>query len=188
MSQGVARAAPEELTGEQLMAIGELGPCELIDGRIVPMSPTGGEHARIESALGVELALFVRREQSGWVMVGEVGIYTRRHPDRVRGADIVFVSKKRAPEGPPKGFLEVAPELVVEIVSPGDRWEGLQQKIEEYFALGVEQVWIAEPENRAVRVYHSTIEVRRFGTGEVLVGEGALAGFSLAVNALFSDG
>lgn len=187
MSQVVAHVVPEELTGEELMAMGELGPCELIDGKIMPMSPTGGIHARIESALGVELTLFVRQAQLGWVLVGEVGIYTRRTPDRVRGADLAFLSRKRAPAGPPKGFLDRAPELVVEIASPGDRWEEMQQKIEEYLACGVDQVWVIEPENRTLRAYNSAIEVRRFTAGAVLHGEGALAGFSLAIDTLFSE-
>lgn len=100
MSQVIAHiVVPEGLTGEQLMAMGEPGPCELIGGRIVPMSPTGGTHARIESALGVELTLFVRQAQLGGVLTGEVGIYTRRPPDRVRGADLAFLSRKRAPQG-----------------------------------------------------------------------------------------
>jgi hypothetical protein len=44
-------------------------------------------------------------------MAGEVGIYTRRNPDTVRGADVVFISKERLLR-PTRGFLEVAPELV----------------------------------------------------------------------------
>ena len=151
------------------------------------MSPTGGTHARIESVLGVELPLFVRQAQLGWVLVGQVGIYTRRNPDRVRGVGLAFLSRKRAPAGPPKGFLDRAPELVVEIASPGDRWEEMQQKIEEYFACGVDQVWIIEPENRTLRAYTSALEARRFAAGETLHGEGLLAGFSLAIDTLFSE-
>ena len=73
----------ELLTGEELLDLGDVGPCELVDGRIVPRVPTGSAHGRIESALGLELVLFVRQKQLGWVPGGEVGIYTRRDPDRV---------------------------------------------------------------------------------------------------------
>ena len=185
MSQSITLTEDDLLTGEELLARGDVGPCELIDGRIVPMSPTGGEHARIEAHLGLELALFVRQQRLGWVMVGEVGVYTRRDPDRVRGADIAFISRKRIPAGPPKGFLEAAPELVVEIVSPTDRWEEIQRKLEEYFEIDVEQVWIVEPENRALSVFTSSADVRRFGEGDTLIGEGVMAGFSLPVAGLF---
>lgn len=53
-------AEKERLTGEDLLAMGDMGPCELIDGKLVQMVPTGGEHARIESALGLELGLWAR--------------------------------------------------------------------------------------------------------------------------------
>jgi Uma2 family endonuclease len=185
MSQGTAQIQGEVLTGEHLLAMGDIGPCELVDGKVVPMTPTGGEHARIEAALGLELALFVRQRQVGWVLGGEVGIFTRRDPDRVRGADLAFISRQRAPDGPPKGFLEVGPELVVEIISPGDRWQEVQQKLAEYFALGVEQVWVVEPENRALLVYYSPAEIRRFTEEDKLIGDGVLEGFSFPVSTLF---
>jgi Uma2 family endonuclease len=80
---------------------------------------------------------FVQEHNLGWVMTGEIGIYTRRNPDRVRGADVVFLSKECWPDRPPKGFLEVAPDLVVEIISPNDRWQDVRQNLAEYFAIGV---------------------------------------------------
>ncbi len=95
------------------------------------MSPTGGQHSVLEFNLGGYLGNFVADRRLGWVMGGEVGIYIRRNPDRVRGADIAFISKERLPNSPPKGFLEIAPELVVEIMSPGDRWQGMRQKMKD---------------------------------------------------------
>jgi Uma2 family endonuclease len=178
-------AEKERLTGEDLLAMGDRGPCELVDGKLVQMVPTGGQHARIESALGLELGLWARERKNGWVMVGEVGIYTRRDPDRVRGADIAFVSQERAPEGPPRGFLEVAPELVVEIVSPGDRWQEVQQKLEEYFEAGVGQVWMVAPDSREVLIYDSAEQIRRLTEEDVLKGEGILEGFELRIGDLF---
>ena len=165
--------------------MGEIGPCELVDGRIVPMSPTGHEHGYLESRLGGRLEAFVTGRQLGWVSCGEVGIYTRRNPDRVRGADVVFVSRERLPERPAKKFLEVAPELVVEIISPEDRWQDVRQKIEEYFAIGVTRVWIVEPENTTVLVYRSATDFARLRTGDALEGDGTLAGFALPVGDLF---
>ncbi|MFQ6015620.1 MAG: Uma2 family endonuclease [Anaerolineae bacterium] len=181
--------APPEIkliTGEELLAMGDIGPCELIDGRIVPMAPTGGEHGILESELARHLGNFVADRDLGWVMVGEVGLYTRRDPDRVRGADVVFISKARLPELP-KGFLEAAPELVVEIMSPDDRWQDVQQKLKEYFSIGVQWVWIVEPENRAVLVYRSRTEMQEFGEGDTVNGEGVLEGFRLPVASLLTE-
>lgn len=180
-------APPETklITGEELLEMGDIGPCELIDGRIVPMSPTGGEHGISELNLGSELRSFVRQRQLGWVMTGEVGIYTRRNPDRVRGADVAFISKERLPERP-TGFLEIAPELVVEVISPTDRWQEVHEKIEEYFAIGVNWVWVVEPASQAVRIYRSVTKMQKLSQGDTLTGEGALAGFTLSVAEIFA--
>ena len=148
------------------------------------MTPAGSEHGFMESELAWHLRNFVVERKLGWVMTGEVGIYTRRNPDRVRGADIVFVSKERLPE-PPKGFLEVAPELVVEIISLGDRWQDVRDKLEEYFAIGVRWVWIVEPENRAVLVFRSPSQIQKLGEQDTLRGEGVLEGFELPLAELF---
>lgn len=174
------------ITGEELLAMGDMGPCELIDGRIVPMSPTGGRHGLIELNLGAALQRFVRQQNLGWVLTGEVGIYTRRHPDRIRGADIVLLSRERWPHGPPAGFLEGAPDVVVEIISPNDRWQDVRQKLAEYFALGVLQVWIVEPDNRIVAVFRSSTALHQYGEHDTLRGEGWLQGFTLEVADLFA--
>ena len=165
---------------------GDIGPCELIDGRIMPISPTGGRHGLIELHLSSAIGIFVEQYRLGWVMTGEVGIYTRRNPDRVHGADVIFLSRERWPDSPPKGFLEVAPDLVVEVMSPSDRWQDVRQKLAEYFAIGVHRVWVVEPENRTVLVFRSTTDLQQFGTEDTLRGEGVLEGFTMAVAELFA--
>jgi Uma2 family endonuclease len=187
--QTVPRTKPRAklITGEELLAMGDIGPCELIDGRIVRMNPTGLQHGDIVIALGSALRDFVRKHQLGRVVGGEVGIYTRREPDRVRAADIAFVSRERLADKPLKGFLKVAPELVAEIISPTDRWQNMRDKLEEYFAIGVYRVWIVEPETRALLVYRSVTEMNRLGEGDAINGEGVLEGFSLLVSELFEE-
>jgi Uma2 family endonuclease len=172
-------------TGEDVLAMGDIGPCELIDGEVVKLTPTGAVHGQIETSLSLELGLFVRERNLGWVLGGEVGLYTRRNPDRVRGADVVVLSHRAAPEGPSKGFLEVAPEVVVEIMSPADTWQAVQEKLEEYLAIGVEQVWIVEPENRSLSVYRSATEIWRYSGDDSVSGEGLLAGFEISLKDLF---
>ncbi len=187
MSTLVAPPQTKLITGIELYEMGDIGPCELIDGRIVTMSPTGAEHGMIEFRLGGALQSFVLQQNKGWVMGGEVGVYTRRNPDRVRGGDIIFVSNIRSEKRPGQGFLEFAPDLIVEIMSPSDRWQDMQKKLEEYFHIGVGQVWVVEPANRAVSVYCSVTEIERLGDGDTLRGEHALAGFEMPVADLFAD-
>lgn len=182
-----ATAVPAErlITGEELFAMEDVGRCELIDGRIVPMSPTGGRHARVEIRLGRFLDEFVEEQALGWVVGGEAGLYTQRNPDRVRGADIAFFTKEQLPNGLPTGFIEAAPALVAEIMSPGDTWPEVRAKIREYFAIGTEQVWVVEPDKQQLHVYHSPLRHETLTADETLTGTGTLNGFVLPVAQLF---
>jgi Uma2 family endonuclease len=185
MVAATLEATTATITGDELFALGDIGPAELIDGRIIPMSPTGGEHGRLESELAALLREHVRQRRLGWVLAGEAGIYTRRNPDRVRGMDVAFISAARLPRLP-AGFLTVAPELVVEIVSPTDRWSDVQAKVEEYLAIGVDVVWVVEPERRRVLVYRGGLAPEALGEDDILRGDGLLAGLEIALAELFA--
>ena len=175
------------VTGKELLQRSDLGPCELVEGRIKKMSPTGWKHGSLEARLSRCLSEFVSERALGEVLTGEVGIYTRRDPDTVRGADVLFISSQRLEQAHPEGFLDIAPELVVEIMSPSNTWEEVRRKIEEYFGMGVECVWIVEPANRVVLVYRSATEMRKLTEGDVLEGRGKLQGFSLPISTLFAE-
>ena len=175
------------VTGEELIAMDDIGLCELIDGRIVRMNPAGLSHAVLVSNLVAALAVFARPRKLGQVLSGEVGIYTRRNPDSVRAADIAFVSRARLAGLTAKGYLTVAPEIIVEVISPTDRWQDVRQKLEEYFAIGVQRVWIVEPDKRTVLVYAASADVRAYRKGDTLIGEGVLEGLALPVSDLFEE-
>jgi Uma2 family endonuclease len=176
------------ITGEELARMGDVGRCELVDGRIVRMSPTGPRHGEIEARIAELLAQFVRPRGLGKVLTGEVGLYTRRDPDRVRGVDVLFVSNDTyARRSPGLAYLDVAPELVVEVLSPDDRMVDVNQKLREYFELGVRLVWVADPEARSVSAYRTPTEAREFRVGDVLPGDGVLPGFEIAVVTIFEE-
>ncbi len=174
------------VTGEELLAMGDIGPCELIEGEIRPMPPTGFEHGSIENLIGARLRLFAEQYQRGRVAVGEVGIYTRRNPDTVRGADVVFISNERYAQQQSEGYLDVAPDLVVEVISPEDRWSGVMKKLEEYFDIGVRLVWVVDPGTRRVYAYRSLTDVRHFTESDTLPGDDVLPGFSLPIAEIFA--
>ena len=117
---------------------------------------------------------------------GEVGIYIRRDPDTVRGADIVFISKERLARCQSSSYLDVAPELVVEVRSPEDRWSEIREKVEEYFSIGVDRLWVLDPKSRCIFVYRSPAEVQRFEAGQTLTDEELLPGFRLSLAKLFT--
>lgn len=177
----------EPITGEELLALGDIGRSELVEGKIVLKSPTGGPHGGIEFNIGYELGEFVRPRKLGRVRVGEVGIYTHRNPDTVRAPDVLFISKERAKKLKPMGYMDVAPELVVEVMSPDDRWQEVTKKLAEYFEIGVRVVLIAEPDAQQIFAYRSLSDVHIFNSNELLIVEDILPGFSVPVSALFDE-
>ena len=175
------------ITGEELARMGNIGRCELVEGKIMPMSPTGYEHGEIENAVGAELRAFVRPRKLGKVLVGEVGIYVRRGPDTVRGADAIFISHERYTQKQSDSYLDVAPVLVVEILSPNDTWAEVMQKLREYFGIGVRLIWIIDSTARTVFAYRSITDVREFTEQDDLSGDDVLPGFTMKVANLFEE-
>ena len=175
------------ITGEELAAMGDIGPCELIDGRIVTMTPAGDDHGGIEHAIDMEIGPFVRARKLGKMRVGEVGIYIRRNPDRVRAADVLFISNERYAQKSSSGFLDVAPDLIVEVVSPHDRWSAIMQKLRDYFSIGVRLVWVVNPNTRSVFAYRSLTDVREFAETDDLPGDDVLPGFAVRVSQFFEE-
>jgi Uma2 family endonuclease len=173
------------LTGEALFERGDNGRAELVEGKLIRMSPTGYSHGWIENNFGGVLRNFVEQHNLGRVLTGEVGIYTRRDPDSVRGADVVYISNERFSQVQSKSYLDVAPELIVEVLSPDDRWTDVMEKLAEYFAIGVQVVWIADPKHQQIFVYHSLTENELFTADDELSGEPALPGFKAPVSAFF---
>jgi Uma2 family endonuclease len=160
--------------------------CELVDGRIVPMSPTNPEHGRIEANLGAALRGIVRTQNLGIVMTGEVGIFTAWNPDRIRGADVVFISHAQYERRTKaRGFLDVAPELVVEILSPEHRHIDTNQKVEEYLAIGVGLVLVVDPAAHTITVHRPSGLAQSYGINDAVPCDDVVPGFVLPVNAAF---
>jgi Uma2 family endonuclease len=175
------------MSGEELALHPELEPCELVNGRVVPMAPAGPIHGSLELRLGAKLLAYADESGRGVAMGGEVGLYTSRDPDTVRGADILFISHERYRRQGPGAFLDVAPELVVEILSPEDRRGEVTTKIREYLSVGVDRVWLVDRRRRQVCIYRSPEQVETLEIGDTLRDDEALPGFALPLSELFRD-
>ena len=180
------RESTASVTGEELLRMTWLNPCELVGGRIVRMTPTNPTHGRIEVNVAVALSRYARTQKLGVVMAGEVGVFTTRDSDTVSAPDVLFLSHERDVLRTRRdGFLEVAPDLVVEILSPTDRPDAVRRKLDEYFAAGVRMAWVVDPVTRTVRVHRPGGDVRSVAAGEVMAGEDVLPGFVLPVDEVF---
>src|SRR5215467_5556923 len=172
------------ITGDELARMPDHDLTELIDGRIVPLSPTNSEHGRIEANVSRALGNFVSAQKLGLVLVGEVGIFTRWNPDRVRGADVVFISHAQYERRTKtRGFLDVAPELVVEILSP--ERPDTAQKVLEYLEIGVRLVLVVDPDARTIAAHRPHGMVSQYGERDTVACDEALPGFRLPVANVF---
>jgi Uma2 family endonuclease len=186
-SRRASRVPHRLVTGDELALLSRKEPCELVRGRVVCASPTSPEHGGTEGNFYFELRSFVLERKLGKVLVGEVGIYTGRDPDTVRAADVLYISSERLARRAKKGgFLDVAPDLVVEVLSPDDSDAEIEEKVAEYLACGVRLVWVADPATRSVRSYRSGRSVQVFGETDLLSGEDVLEGFDVEVARLFA--
>jgi Uma2 family endonuclease len=173
------------VTGEQLLEMGDIGRVELVNGEIIELMPTGHRHGKIEALIAFFLIGFVRQYKLGHILTGETGIYTRRNPDTVRGIDVAYISNERFSQVQATGFLDVAPELVVEVMSPTDRWIDIQEKLAEYFNIGVQLVWLVDPQLEQIHVYRSLDDTSRLTAEDELTAAEILPGFSVPISEIF---
>lgn len=128
------------------------GKMELLSGRVVTHMPVGRPHGQIASEILVELKLFARANALGEVAM-ETGFILNRRPDVVRAPDVHFVSAKRLQGIPNRGFMELSPDLAVEVLSPDDRQSEMNVKVAQYRLAGTKRVWVVDPETKTVMVY-----------------------------------
>lgn len=99
--------------------------------------------------------------------------------------DVSFVAAAHIPpEGDPVGIWTIAPDLAVEIISPNDLIEEVEAKIREYFAAGVQQVWLVSPQFQMVTIYEAPTKATILQVGDELTSPALLPGFRCPV-ALF---
>src|SRR5206468_11927686 len=111
-------------------------------------------------------------------VAGDAGFKRQSAPDTVRGADIAFVSWERMPQQSPMGFPPLGPDLVVEVLSPGDRPAETLAKIADWLSAGTRLVWVIDPERRLARVYRLDGRESSIPEEGALDGEDVLQGFS----------
>ena len=154
---------------------------EYIGGKAVVMSPAGGRHGRIATRL---IGFFSVQIPQGYHLYDSSTGYRLPNGD-VRSPDLSIIAPGRLPgELDPIGFLEIPPDLAIEIISPSERYEDVIIKVREYLGWGVKAVWVVEPATSEV-VVHSTEDITRLIGEDELCGGDAAPGFAHQVNDLF---
>src|SRR5262249_29535911 len=125
---------------------------ELVRGVIETMPPPGFLHGVCGNRVGRKVGNFVDDNRLGFVTNNDSGVIVERAPDTVRGPDVAYWSRERLPSPPRQGYPDVAPDLVVEVLSPNDLFLRVMRKVQEYLRAGVRLVWVVVPEDRSVSV------------------------------------
>lgn len=155
---------------------------ELVDGEI-RMSPGGARHGQVGVRLSAVLHAFVSERNLGHVFESSTGF--RLPGGNVRSPDVCFVQAARfESERVPDGFPDLAPDLVVEVLSPGDSPRHVLDKVGEYLQAGTHLVWVIDPKRERAAVYRSLTAVRELRPEAALDGEDVVPGFTVPLAAL----
>ncbi len=172
-------ALPENGTDRWLVA-GELREC--------PMPTPNRFHSRAMTCTATELELWLRTQAPprGQVLTGDAGVRLRRNPDTTVGVDVVYISADvLTRQTANTTILDGVPILAVEILSPSDMVEQVNEKIDSYLDAGVSWVWVLEPHRRTVTTYRPGAEPELFTLRDELFEDSILSGFRVQVAKLF---
>ena len=183
---------PKEPAGELLMTAEELlrlprgegKRYELIRGAPAEKMPAGHPHADVTGLASYFLTQYTFGSGHGVTRTGEPGFRLQTEPDTVRAPDVAWISSGRIPEGT-QGYPELAPDLAIEVKSPGNSNPEMSEKASMWLAYGSHEVWTLNPENTTVIVRRPNSGPVVLSENDVLDGGGLLPGFSIEVWRLF---
>lgn len=176
------------ITADDLLALpmGKGQRYELVAGELRVMSPAGWRHGGIVGVLQTALGAFIHKNNLGRVFGAETGFLLRRDPDTVRAPDFAFIATQNLPASDPQeAYWPGAPDLAVEVLSPGDTSGEVAEKVEEWLSAGCAAVWVVDSKLKSVTIYQSLTNVRVVTSGETLAGDPVVPGFSCPVDELF---
>jgi len=186
MTATIEQTRAKVWTDEEFMALPDDGNCyEIVNGELVNVGNSGMEHGNIGIFLGGLIEIFVRQHRLGVTCDSSTAFKLKA--GNKRSPDVSFVGKERliGLTRLPKGFFEGAPDLAVEIISPGNTFEEIHTKIEEYFESGTKLLWVIHPDEKFVLVYHSPQPDCLLKSNDILDGEDVILNFKVSVSELF---
>lgn len=170
-------------TDEELLRVKHEGKVELVNGRLIKMTPAGLEQGRVNARFTVRLGSYILRRKLGEIFDAQTGFRPRRN---MRAPDFSFVRKERLPDGRvPEGIGHFPPDLAVEVLGPKETISDYESKIAEYLDWGVPLIWILDPKTKTVTVVRQKGERVTLKGNDVLSGEEVVPGFKVRVRKIF---
>lgn len=170
---------------------------ELIEGIIYEMPPAGWLHGDVTSELGAEIRAHVKAHKLGRVTAAETGFVLAKNVvpggrDTVLAPDVGFIAAPRIPQEIPEKYVPFAPDLAVEVVSPGNSDEDINLKVELYLRYGTRLVWVVYPKQQKIHVFRPSESGSKgsfefLGIDDTLTGDDVLPGFKLPLRDLFGS-
>jgi Uma2 family endonuclease len=176
------------MTADELLRLPDNGMRrELIAGELYEMPPAGGEHGYVGGSAIGELRAFLKQhpEIGGGLFAAETGFRLARDPDTVRAPDVAYVGPDRLDQARVRGYPELAPDFVVEVVSPNDTASEVQSKVDEWLRAGVLLVWVLYPATRTAMTFRSDGAVALLHADDTITAEPVLPGFACRLGDLF---
>jgi Uma2 family endonuclease len=159
---------------------------ELVDGVLVEKR-VGVKSARVATVLGVRIESWSQAGAGGMAVIEPTIQCFDHQPQMVRRPDVIYLSNDRIPaDGLPGGHLKMAPDVVVEVVSPKDRVEPLEQKLRDYLRTDIGEVWLLFPQGGHARVHRGDGSVAAIPEGGTIDGGDLMPGFSVALPELYA--
>jgi Uma2 family endonuclease len=160
---------------------------EWIDGQVVE-KPMGAQSGVVGGNLYHEMRKFLATNEVGVVFPAEIGYrISVGSSRRVRKPDLTFVGPGRLTDNrPPRGNISIAPDLAVEVISPNDLAEDIEQRIADFFSVGTRLFWVVYPAIRSVWVLRQDGSAARLTESQDLTGEDVVPGFTCRVADLFA--
>ena len=161
---------------------------EVVEGKLVEKT-VGARDIEIAGILGQYLGMFARTHRLGRALI-EFIFRIDKAKDLQRRPDVAYVSDASWPvrrRVPDVAVWDMVPDMAIEIVSPTNTADHVQEKIHEYFAAGVRRVWVVYPRQQEIYVYASPTEIQVLQLGHDLDGGDLIPGFRLPLAALFED-
>lgn len=150
MALPAAQIKLELRTYDDLLALPDDGNrYELIHGEIVMSPAPKTKHQRIQMLLSRKLGDYVETHRLGELFGAPLDV--KFSPYNVVQPDLVFVSRARA-DIVSEDFIDGAPDLIIEILSPSNRMRDLVTKAALYADQGVAEYWIIDPDSETVVV------------------------------------
>lgn len=185
--QSIEASTKKVWTDEEFMALNRDGHrYEIVDGELIDMGNSGAKHGYIAIILSSALFSVVMDQKLGALFDSSTAFKMKN--GNKRAPDISFFAKERLKglDDLPAGLLDGAPDLAIEILSPNNTVEEIDNKLTEFFDNGARLVWVINPNQHHVLVYRTAQEPDRLlKLGDALEGEDVVPGFTLPIATLF---